>query len=302
MSPPLPDLTGLSIFLAVAETRSFRRAGERLGITRSAVSQAIRRLEDRFGTALVSRTTRSVSLTEAGETLFRRIAGPIAEVATAIEEVGGPGEAGASGHLRLAVSSIAESFLQGSLLAGFIEAHPAVTVDVTVTDEEFDLVAHGFDAGVRLGEVLEADMIAVPVSDDQRQLVVGAPDYLRRFGTPSHPRELAKHRCIGWRRAPDLAPYRWEFTEDGRDFDVAVTPTLTTNDMQVMIRTALAGGGLTCGMEESFRTPIESGALVPVLEDFCPSFPGFFLAFPARRNMAPKLRALVDHVRRQARR
>lgn len=300
MSAPqaLPDLAGLRVFLAVAETRSFRQAGDRLGTTRSAVSQAMRRLEDRFGTALVRRTTRSVSLTEAGEALFRRIAGPIAEIAAAMEAVEG-GEV-PSGRLRLAVSSIAEGFLQGPLLAGFTDRYPAVSVDVTVTDDAFDLVAEGFDAGVRLGEVIEEDMIAVPVSGEQRQVVVAAPGYLERFGAPRHPRDLITHRCIGWRPAPDVAPYRWEFTEGGREFDVAVAPTLTTNDMQVMIRTALAGGGLTFGLEDTFRPYLARGELVELLAEFSDGFPGFFLFFPARRNLAPKLRALVDHVRRTA--
>ncbi|WP_102958976.1 LysR family transcriptional regulator [Mangrovicella endophytica] len=292
----ISDLTGLSVFLAVAETRSFRVAAERLGVTRSAVSQSLRRLEDRLGMALVQRTTRSVSLTEAGAAFFERVAPSIRELTQAMQTASDQPER-PSGRLRLAVSSIAESFISGPLIASFAAAHPAVEIDVTVTDAEFDIVAEGFDAGVRLGEVLEQDMIAVPVSGDQRQIVVAAPGYLERHGTPTHPRELAAHRCIGWRPAPDVAPYRWEFTEEGRDFDVAVKPQVTTNDMGLMLRTALAGGGLTFGMEETFRPYLRRGELVALLEDYGPPFPGFFLYFPERRNMAPKLRALVDHVR-----
>uniref|UniRef100_UPI002899F3C3 LysR substrate-binding domain-containing protein n=1 Tax=Tianweitania sp. TaxID=2021634 RepID=UPI002899F3C3 len=188
-------------------------------------------------------------------------------------------------------------FISGPLLSGFMENYPEIQIDVTVTDEEFDIVARGFDAGVRLGEVLEQDMIAIPVSGDQRHVVVAAPAYLERHGRPVHPRDLAEHRCIGWRPEPEVAPYRWEFTEDGRDFDVAVAPTITTNDMRLMLRTALAGGGLTFGVEETFRPYLRSGELVAIMEEFCPPFPGFFLYFPQRRNLAPKLRALVDHVR-----
>lgn len=290
------DLNLVAVFIAVAEARSFRGAAERLGVTRSAVSQAIRRMEDRLGVALVQRTTRSVSLTEAGMRLHARVAPAVAEVEQAIDGARDR-DAQPTGQLRLAVSSIAERFIRGPLLADFAQANPGVQVDVTVTDEEFDIVAEGFDAGVRLGEVIEQDMIAVPVSGDQRQLVVAAPSYLERFGAPSHPRELSKHCCIGWRPAPHVAPYRWEFTEAGREFDVAVEPRITTNDMWVMVRTASAGGGLTFGMEETFRPYIERGELVPVLEDYCPSFPGFFLYFPDRRNLPPKLRALIDHVR-----
>lgn len=290
------DLNLVSVFLAVAEANSFRGAAERLGVTRSAVSQAIRRMEDRLGVALVQRTTRSVSLTEAGALLHQRVGPAVAEVERALDAARDR-DARPTGLLRLAVSSIAERFISGPLLAGFAQAHPGVQIDVTITDDEFDIVAEGYDAGVRLGEVIEQDMIAVPVSADQRQMVVAAPSYLARFGTPSHPRELSGHCCIGWRPAPGVAPYRWEFEEDGREFDVAVDPRITTNDMWVMVRTACAGGGLTFGMEETFRPYIERGELAPLLEDYGLPFRGFFLYFADRRNLSPKLRALIDHVR-----
>ena len=290
------DLAGINTFLAVAEAGSLTAAARRLGVSRPAVSQALRRLEDRLGVTLVQRTTRSGSLTEAGSELYARLAPAIADVTLALDDARDSLKR-PNGLLRLAVSSIAERFISGPLLAGFVEDYPEIQIDVTVTDEEFDIVARGFDAGVRLGEVLEQDMIAIPVSGDQRQLVVAAPSYLERHGRPLHPRDLADHRCIGWRPQPEVAPYRWEFTEDGRDFDVAVNPTITTNDMRLMLRTALAGGGLTFGVEETFRPYLDSGELVAILQEYCPPFPGFFLYFPERRNLAPKLRALVDHVR-----
>jgi DNA-binding transcriptional LysR family regulator len=290
------DLTGMSVFLAVAETRSFRAAADHLGVTRPAVSQTIRRLEDRLGVALFQRTTRSVSLTETGEQLYRRAAPAIAEVGLALDAAADR-DIAPSGLLRLAVSSIAERFISGPLLASFADAHPSVRIDVTVTDEEFDIVAEGYDAGVRLGEVIDQDMISVPVSGEQRQTAVAAPSYIERHGKPSHPSELAGHRCIGWRPAPQTAPYRWEFGENGREFDVAVEPEITTNDMGLMIRTACAGGGITFGMEETFRPYVSSGQLVPLLEEYFPPFAGFYLYFPNRRNLAPKLRALIDHVR-----
>ncbi len=290
------DLNALAVFALVAQEHSFRAAADRLGVTRSAVSQTIGRLEATLGLALVRRTTRSVSLTEAGERLNAALAPALAEIEAAVESTGD--QAGRPrGQLRLAVSSIAERFLAGPLLADFSTAHPEVQLDVTVTDEEFDIVAEGFDAGVRLGEVIEQDMIAVPVSGAQRQMVVAAPAYLARAGTPQHPRELAAFRCIGWRPAPKLAPYRWEFTEDGRDFAVAVAPEMTTNDMALMIKLALAGAGLTFGMEETFRPFIARGELVPLLEGYGPPFAGFYLYYPNRRNLAPKLRALIDHLR-----
>nr|WP_309086591.1 LysR substrate-binding domain-containing protein [Chelativorans sp.] len=164
------------------------------------------------------------------------------------------------GQLRLAVSSIAERFLSGPFLASFAEANPEVQLDINVTDEESDIVAEGYDAGVRLGEVIEQGMIAVPIAGDERQLPVCSPTYRDRFGLPSHPRELAAHRCIGWRPAPRSAPYRREVAEAGKAFSVAVAPRSTTNDMALMIKLAVAGAGITFGMEESFAPAIARGA------------------------------------------
>jgi DNA-binding transcriptional LysR family regulator len=291
------DLNTLDLFVTVAETRNFRAAADRLGVTRSAVSQAIRRLENGMGVALLRRTTRSVSLTEAGKQLYDEVAPAMLDIRGAVTATS-ERAAAPSGFLRLAVSSIAERFISGELLASFCEAYPRIQLDVTITDDEFDIVEGGYDAGVRLGEVVELDMVAIAVTGDQRQVTVAAPRYLEKHGAPAHPRDLTSHRCIGWRPAPDVAPYRWEFEEAGREFDVAVEPHVTTNDMGLMIRMACAGGGITFGMEETFRPYIAQGVLVPLLEEFLPPFPGFFLYFPSRRNIAPKLRALVDHVRR----
>ena len=290
------DMNLLPLFLAVAEEDNFRAAADRLGVTRSAVSQGIRRLEDAFGTTLVTRTTRSVRLTGAGERLREALSQPLSDIGAALDRVAGEDEP--RGLLRIAVTSIAEQFLSGPLIASFAQTHPKVTIDITVTDEEFDIVAAGFDAGVRLGEVIEQDMIAVPLTGDQRELAVAAPAYLAVHGTPAHPRELVHHRCIGWRRAPNVAPYRWEFEENGVPFDVAVEPQITTNDLRFMLRSALCGAGITFATEDTFRPFVETGELVPLLQDFLPPFPGFFLYFPQRRNMAPKMRALIEHIRR----
>lgn len=306
--PASNELAGLTDFVAVAEARSFRLAGERLGVTRSAISQSIARLEDRLGVTLVQRTTRSVRVTDAGARLYEALRPALVDVGAALQAVRDAG-GGPRGLLRISVSSIAESFIAGEVLGGFMTTYPEVHLDVTVTDDESDIVAGGFDAGVRLGEVIEQDMIAVPVSGDQRQVVVGAPAYVARRGVPAHPRELPQHICIGWRPRPDVAPYRWEFTEPGvdgaspgRDFDVAVDPQVTTNDMGLMIRLARAGAGLTFGMEETFRPYIARGELVAMLETYCPPFAGFYLYYPRRRHMTPKLRALIAHLRGRNRR
>ena len=288
------DLNLLPLLLAVAEERNFRAAADRLGVTRSAVSQGIRRLEDAVGLQLVMRTTRAVRLTEAGERLVDSLRAPLGAVHDALEvNTDAP-----SGRLRLAVTSIAEDFLSGPLLARFAEAHPKVTVDVTVTDDDLDIVAHGYDAGVRLGEVIEQDMIAVPVSGPQSEVAAASPAYIARYGAPDHPKDLLHHRCIGWRPGPDTAPWRWEFEQDGKPFDVMVDPQVTTNDLRLMLRVALAGGGITFAPRDCMRDHLDSGALVPMLTDYLPPFAGFYLYFPQRKHMAPKLRALVDHVRR----
>ncbi|HCH40215.1 MAG TPA: LysR family transcriptional regulator [Enterobacter sp.] len=289
------DLNLLPLFLAVAEEHSFSAAAARLGVTRSAVSQGIRRLEDTFETLLVMRTTRSVNLTEAGERLRNALSLPLANIEAAFEEIAP--DSAPRGLLRIAVTSIAEEFLSGPLLASFAAANPGVTIDILVSDEEFDIVAAGYDAGVRLGEVIEKDMIAVPLTGPQREMVVASPSWLAANSAPRHPRELVRHRCIGWRPSPDVAPYRWEFEEAGVPFDVAIDPQITTNDLRLMLRLALAGGGITFAPQETFRPYIESGQLVSILDDYLPEFAGFYLYFPQRRNMAPKLRALIEHIR-----
>ena len=288
------DLNLLGVFEAVAESQNFRAAADRLGVSRSAVSQAIQKLENAIGRALVLRNTRSVRLTEAGEGLHARIRQPMLDMRSAMERLGADDRP--RGLLRLAVTSIAEEFLSGPLLSGFATANPGIIIDVTVTDDEFDIVAAGFDAGVRLGDVIEQDMIAIPVTGEQREAAVASPAYLAEHGTPSHPRDLTGHRCIGWRRAPQLAPYRWEFEENGTAFDVAVEPQITTNDLRLMLRSALCGGGITFAPRPTFQPYVDRGELVWLLEAFLPAFPGFYLYYPQRRNMAPKLRALITHI------
>ncbi|CAM4391775.1 MULTISPECIES: LysR substrate-binding domain-containing protein [Enterobacteriaceae] len=199
--------------------------------------------------------------------------------------------------LRLAISSIAERIIDGRMLASFIAAYPHVELDITITDEAFDIVEQGFDAGVQLGEVIARDMIAVPVSAMQRQIAVASPAYLAQYGIPQHPQELLKHRCIGWRKSPGVSPYRWEFAEQGREFDVDVNPQLTTNDMGVMIRTVCAGGGISFGMEETYVPFIARGELVTLLDEWLPTFPGFDLYFSGGKHMPPRLRTFIDHVR-----
>lgn len=289
------DLEGIATFVAVAEAKGFRAAGKRLDVSGSAVSQALRRLEERLGVALVLRTTRSVRLTEAGERLYASVRPALAEVRQAVAAVGELADQ-PRGTLRLIVSGSAESFLRGPTLEGFLRAYPEVRLDIIVGRGPADIVAGGYDAGVQLGELIDQDMIAVPASGRQRMVVVGSPAYLARRGTPAHPRELTAHACINWHAGPGAPPYRWEFTEDGHDFSVACEGRVVTNDIPLIVRLAGVGVGLAMMMEEVIRPQVERGELVPVLEEFSTPFPGFYLYYPQRRHASPPLRALIDYL------
>jgi DNA-binding transcriptional LysR family regulator len=289
------DLDGMAMFVAVAEAKGFRAAGRRLGVSGSAVSQALRRLEERIGVALVQRTTRSVRLTEAGERLYAAVRPALDEVRAAVVAVGELADQ-PRGTLRLSVSGSAETFLRGPTLEGFMRAYPEVELDIIVGGEPADIVAGGYDAGVRLGEMIDQDMIAVPASGQQRMVVVGAPAYLARRPEPAHPRDLAAHVCMNWHAGLGGLPYRWEFTEDGHDFSVVVHARVLTNDIPLMVRLARAGVGLTMVMEELVRPLIDLGDLVPVLEAYSTPFSGFYLYYPQRRHTSPALRALIDYL------
>jgi DNA-binding transcriptional LysR family regulator len=291
------DLNLIAVFAALAEARNFRAAGERLGVSASAVSQALRKLERQLGVVLAHRTSRSVRLTAAGEQLYAGVRPALDEVRATVAAVGELGTE-PRGTLRLYVANAAESFLSGPLLAGFLTAHPHVDLGVDVSNAPVDIVRDGYDAGIQLGEIIDRDMIAVPVSGDLRLIVVGAPAYFARRPKPRHPRDLAEHEILNWHPTPDAPPYRWEFTENGRDFAVALRGRLLTTEAVVLARLARAGVGLAMLFEDQSRDDVARGDLVPVLEEFSTPFAGFYLYYPQRRHASPALRALVDYLRR----
>jgi len=293
----LDTLDGMAVFLAVAEARNFRVAGERLGVSASAISQALRKLEERLGVPLVHRTTRSVSLSEAGERLYGSARPALQEVESALAAVGELGDV-PRGTLRLFVGTAADPVLTGPLLADYLMLHPHVSLDVVVNDAVGDIVAEGYDAGIQLGEMIDRDMIAVPVTGDIRMTVVAAPSYFADHKKPRHPRDLADHDCLNWRPAAGTPAYRWEFTDNGREIVVAVRARVLSTDSAVTIRLARAGLGLAIVYEDQVREEIARGELVPVLEKFCEPFPGYYLFYPQRRHASPALRALIDHLRR----
>jgi DNA-binding transcriptional LysR family regulator len=293
----MSDLDGMEFFVAVVEANGFRAAGERLGVSGPAVSKSLRKLEERLGVALLQRTTRSVRLTEAGEQLYAAVRPALDEVRAAAQSVGELADQ-PRGTVRLSVDPTAESFLHGSMLHGFLRAYPEVRLDISVGYDDTDIVAAGYDAAVRLGEVIDQDMVAVPASAEQRFVVVGAPGYFASHPAPAHPRDLAAHACINWRGRLGAALYRWEFTENGHEFSVSVEARVVTNDFSLMLRLAAAGFGLMILFEDLVRPSIERGELVPVLETYCTPFPGFYLYYPQRRHAPPALRALIDYLRR----
>jgi DNA-binding transcriptional LysR family regulator len=285
----------------VAETKGFRAAADRLRMTGSAVSKAVRKLEERLGVVLVHRTTRSVRLTAAGERLYATLRPALADVRATVAALGEQRDE-PRGTLRLWIADSSTSFFNGPLLAGFMAAHPHVDLDVAVSDTPVDIVAAGYDAGIRLGEVIDRDMIAVPVSGDLRLVVVGSPSYLKRRGWPAHPRDLAQHDVINWHPTPDAPPYRWEFTERtaggrARDFAVTVRARLLTTEPALQIGLARAGAGLTILFEGHARDSVARGELVPVLEEYCAPFEGYYLYYPERRQASAPLRALIDYLR-----
>ncbi len=297
-SPILRDeLTVLAAFAVVADERSFTKAAVKLGVSRSAISHSIRTLEERLGLRLLARTTRSVAPTHAGERLLAQLHPALRDIQAALTEVGRLREKPA-GVVRLIAPPIVLATLLSPKLAKFAREYPDVMLDVTSEDDtRRDLVAGRFDAGIHLGEFLQRDMVAVKVSGEQRAAVVAAPTYFDSHPKPKAPRDLTAHRCLRYRMGADGPVYRWEFEKRGKPATVSVSGPLTVNDVEFMIRAALDGVGLAFTLEEFVAEHIARGALVRVLEDWCPPFEGYFLYYPSRRHQPRALQALVDALR-----
>lgn len=285
----------LQAFLAVARTGSFGKAALDLGISRSAVSQSVRQLEEHLKLVLVARTTRSVSLTDAGRRLLDK-AGPAFEqtVAALAEAATEPGEI--SGRVRLTVPPSALHFLIDSLLPTFRERYPKIDVELGIEDRRVDIVAEGYDAGIRLDEYVERDMVAVRLTEPFRFIVVGSPDYLARRGVPEHPDDLTEHECLTFRSATTGALYAWELERGRKTWRVAVRGGIVTNDGMVCPSLAERGLGLAYAMEPLVMDSLEAGTLQRVLEPYAPEVPGFFLYFPSRAQRTPALARFVETV------
>jgi DNA-binding transcriptional LysR family regulator len=289
------DYAELRAFAAVIRHGSFTRAAAHLGLSPSALSQTIRALEDRLGQRLLNRTTRSLAATAAGQALAERLL-PVLDDLDGVVDTAFAAAGEVSGPLRLDVVRVAMPHL-ARLVPGFLARYPRVRLEVASNDALIDIVAMGYDAGVRLAERLEADMIAVPFGGDLRMICVAAPDYLARRPAPRHPRDLADHACLVTLTPSTNTPYRWEFEKDGEALRIAVVGPLISRDADLRVAAAVAGVGVGFFFEDEVQDLVASGALVQVLEDWTPAFPGAYLYFPSRRNPAPPLRAFVDYVR-----
>ena len=288
-------LDGVEAFLRVAERRSFRAAAADLGVTPSAVSQAVRALEARVGIALFTRTTRSVGLTEAGERFWERAQPAFQEIIAASNTARDLG-AKPSGLLRLAVPRAVVPVVLRPLLASFCPAYPDVSIEIAASEELVDLAKDGFDAGIRLGEFIASDMVAVRLTPSFRLIVVGSPDYLARAGRPRTPSELASHACVRLRRSAG-ALANWRLQDDGSPVDLVVSGPLVVHDYPSMLDAALAGVALAQVPEPIAREHVLAGRLREVLAKSAPTTLGVFLYFPDRKQVSPKLRAFIDHAR-----
>mgnify|MGYP001028956581 FL=1 len=293
--PEHASLNDLHGFVAVARTRNFRKAAAELGVSPSALSHALRGLETRLGVRLLNRTTRSVAPTEAGERLLARLTPALGEIADALDAVNDFRESPA-GTLRINAPRAACDWILAPLIARFLTAHPGMRLELVDDDNLVDIVAKGFDAGVRFGESLQQDMVAVPLGPAQRFVVVASPAYLSEHGRPSSPHDLVGHRCIRL-RFPSGVFYRWEFSRDDSRIDVEVDGPLALGDMRLMVRAAEEGLGLAFVYRQYAQDALAAGRLVSVLDDWRPPETGFFLYYPSHRLVPSGLRAFIDLVR-----
>ena len=291
----LTQLDGLLAFWKVAEHHGFAAAAAALEVSPSALSQAIRTLETRLGARLLNRTTRSVSLTEAGQAYLSRIGPALADVLEAGEQLhalqGRP-----SGILRINAARISIAMVLQPLLARFLRTYPDIQIELTNDEGYVDIVAGGFDAGIRIGESVQKDMIAVPLGGPVAVHVVGSPDYFKRYPAPMRPSDLVHHNCVRFRFSASGAIYKWEFTVDDRIVDHDVSGGLTITDSLFSINAALEGIGLAYTFDKLVLPHVRARRLQRVLADFSPTFPGFYLYYPSRRNQSSKMKAFVDFV------
>jgi len=290
------DLGGLAAFLAVAEERSFTRAAARLETSQSALSHTIRGLEERLGVRLLNRSTRSVAPTEAGERLIRNIGPRLEEIDTELKALAELRDKPVA-TIRITTGELAAESILLPAMTRLLPHYPGIKVELTIDYGLTDIVAERFDAGVRLGEQVAKDMVAIPIGPQMRMAVVGAPSYLARRPQPKTPQQLADHICINLRLPTRGGLYAWEFEKAGRVLNVRVEGQLVLNTAGLIRKAVLAGMGLACLPQDAVQAEIDKGRLVQVLGDWCPPFPGYHLYYPSRRQQSPAFALLVEALR-----
>lgn len=293
---PFTPLHGLHAFTVVARLRGFSAAARELGVSPSALSQAVRQLEERLGVVLLSRTTRSVAPTEAGVRLLERSGAPLVQALEGLRGVARETEA-VSGTVRLSVPELVTESVFTPWLPRFLEAFPKVRVELVADSRRVDLVREGFDGGVRM-EGIPKDMVRLRLGAPFRLLVVGSPAYLARHGEPRKPEDLTHHRCVGLRATGDT-PHPWWLERGRRTWNVPVVPVLTCNERRALLALVEAGAGLCYAPELEVASPLERGTLRCVLEDYAARMPGLFLYYPSRRQASPAFRAFIDWLQGQ---
>lgn len=288
-------LTELEVILAIAHRQSFRAAARELGMSATAVSNAVAGLEKRLGVRLFNRSTRSVALTPAGQRYVERITPALAEIRRASEEISTQPDTPA-GTLRINAPRDCAPLLFEPLLREYLRRYPQMRLDITSESRMVDIVAEGFDAGIRLAESVPQDMIAVPLSPDARMLIVGSPDYFARYGKPQSPDDLSRHRGIGMRMSHG-GIYHWELERQQQKFTVNVPPRMVLNEVRAIHQAALAGIGLAFMSEWFVANDLAAGRLISVLDEWCPAFGGLRLYYPGRRYVPAGLRAFIELVR-----
>lgn len=291
-----PDFNDLVWFQAVAELRSFTKAAARIGVAQSTLSQTIRQLEERMGFPLLTRNTRNVALTIAGERLLNTITPRLAQIEDEIAELSALRDL-PSGSLRITLSDHAFESLVWPKLKPVLAAYPEISVEFSLDSSFRNIVEEGFDAGVRLGESIEKDMIAVRIGPDWRLVAVASPDYFASRGMPDHPQDLLRHSCINMRHITAGGLYAWEFEKDGRPLRVRVDGQLTFNNSYAMIDAAMVGLGIAYVPENIVASQLEAGTLVQALDEWSPFFEGYYLYYPSRRQNMPVFKALTDALR-----
>jgi DNA-binding transcriptional LysR family regulator len=291
------DLLRLSAFATVAEERSFTRAAARLGISQSVLSRSMQGLEKELGVQLLARTTRSVSPTTAGASLLVELTPSLERIERAIAETRQQRDRPA-GRIRLVIPRTVIQTVLLPKLAKFTRTYPDIVLEVTSSNDPVDLVAGEFDAGVQLGEFIQKDMIAVPVTPPMRLGIVGSPAYFKSNKVPRHPRDLKNHSCLGFRFSAGV--YRWEFEKARKALTVSPEGPVSFDDPDLVIQAVLEGVGIGSAMEFNLEDYIANGRLIQVLRDWCPTFPGYFLYYPSRRNQQAALAALIETLRMNA--